>query len=56
MEDENNEGCRVKGHVMVPKTDGNLHFAPAADFHHAAMPWQQVVSYTFEVCGGVMVV
>jgi hypothetical protein len=49
LEDENNEGCRLKGHVNVPLADGNIHFAPARDFEHAPMRWDEIFSYTYEV-------
>lgn len=49
MEGDNNEGCKLKGHVRAPLADGNIHFAPSRDVEHAMMPWQQVLSYTFQV-------
>lgn len=49
LEHKNKEGCQIKGHVAVPLADGNLHFAPSRDIEHANLPWENVLSFTFEV-------
>ncbi|AFR97842.1 COPII-coated vesicle component Erv46 [Cryptococcus neoformans] len=45
MKEQNEEGCRIDGHIRVNKVIGNLHFSPGRSFQNNMMQMLELVPY-----------